>query len=338
MPELGVIPGLAVSREPFAYPGTEIDWQPLLDAIPAWRDPEPGLVATLNDRFAPDAHGHMTRWQQALLALPALAVDAVAFGPTVTIVGRTTRFEHQALEAQLLALQPWRKGPFNLFGVQIDTEWRSDWKWQRVLPHLPPLCGQRILDVGCGNGYFGWRMLEAGAALVVGVDPTLLFCMQHRAINRYIRSDRNWVLPLRFEELPAATFDTVFSMGVIYHRRDPMEHVERLCRHVAPGGTLVLESLVMTDGTDLLNPGRYARMRNVWTIPALATLTDWLKSAGCADVRIADVTPTTTGEQRRTAWMRFESLAEALHPSDPARTVEGHPAPVRAIVLGRKPI
>jgi tRNA (mo5U34)-methyltransferase len=338
MPELGIIAGFAMNRDPSAPPRVEVNWQPLLDAIPAWRDPALGLAATLDGRFAPGAHGDLARWQQALQALPDLAVDAATFGPTVTIAGRSSCADRQALNAALQALHPWRKGPFNLFGIQIDTEWRSDCKWQRVLPHLPSLCGQRILDVGCGNGYFGWRMLEAGAALVVGVDPTLLYCMQHRAVNRYVASLRNWVLPLRFEEMPAATFDTVFSMGVIYHRRDPMEHVERLYRHAVPGGTLVLESLVVTDGADLPRPGRYARMRNVWTVPTVSTLTGWLAAAGCVDVRVAEVTPTTSAEQRSTAWMRFESLDEALDPTDPARTVEGHPAPVRAIVLGRKPL
>ena len=78
--------------------------------------------------------------------------------PTSTSRRATTLHRH------LHALQPWRKGPFSLFGVQIDTEWRSDWKWNRVAPHLSPLAGRRVLDVGCGNGYYGWRMCAAGAA------------------------------------------------------------------------------------------------------------------------------------------------------------------------------
>jgi tRNA (mo5U34)-methyltransferase len=153
-----------------------------------------------------------------------------------------------------------------------------------------------------------------------------------------VRSPRNWVLPVRFEELPAARFDRVFSMGVIYHRRDPLAHVRRLCEYLRPGGTLVLESLVIVDGPDLVAPARYARMRNVWTVPAVATLSRWLAAAGLEDVRVVDVTTTTPGEQRSTPWMRFESLAAALDPAEPGRTVEGYPAPVRAVVLGRKPV
>lgn len=314
------------------------DWTALLAAFPEWTDPASGFAALLDARFAPDSHGDLPRWHAALGALPELPVHDVRFGDTVTVTGPATAAARTQLHERLLELHPWRKGPFSLFGVDIETEWRSDWKWQRVVPHIGTLAGERILDVGCGNGYFGWRMLEAGADLVIGVDPTLLFCMQHRAINRYVHSLRNWVLPVRFEELPPAQFDRVFSMGVIYHRRDPLAHVTRLCDYLRPGGALVLESLVIVDGPDLVAPARYARMRNVWNVPAVATLRDWLAAAGLEDVRVVDVTPTSPDEQRSTPWMRFESLADALDPDEPGRTVEGYPAPVRAVVLGRKPV
>jgi tRNA (mo5U34)-methyltransferase len=157
-------------------------------------------------------------------------------------------------------------------------------------------------------------------------------------VRRYVQG-ANQVLPLRFEELPAAlTFDAVFSMGVIYHRRDPLDHVRRLYRHLRPGGQLVIESLIV-EGTTLLAPaGRYARMRNVHLLPTSQVLAGWLEEAGFKAVRVADVCVTSTAEQRSTGWMRFESLAEALDPADPGRTLEGHPAPRRAIVVARKPV
>lgn len=316
-----------------------LDFRPLLRALPAL-----GVLDTLlHARFAANAHGDMARWQAALDALPDLVADATEFAATVRVDGTCPAAGRTLLQQQLEALRPWRKGPFRLFDVTIDTEWRSDWKWTRVLPHLAPLTGRRILDVGCGNGYFGWRMLEAGAALVVGVDPTLLFCMQHRALNRYLKNESNWVLPLRFEELPddgslAGAFDTVFSMGVIYHRRDPREHVARLYRHTARGGQVVLESLVVRDPPALRPVDRYARMRNVRNVPDPALLVRWLETAGFVDAHIVDITVTTVAEQRTTHWMPFESLAEALDPADPARTVEGHPAPVRAVAVARKPV
>jgi tRNA (mo5U34)-methyltransferase len=296
------------------------------------------LEALIAERLAPGAHGDMPAWQAALEALPALAVERVDFGPTVTLAGTVGLAAQARLRVALDALHPWRKGPFQLFGVHIDTEWRSDWKWDRIAPHLDDLGGQRVLDVGCGNGYFGWRMLAAGAASVTGVDPTLVFCMQHRAVNRYLREPANQVLPVRFEELPEATFDTVFSLGVIYHRRDPVEHAERLYRHTRPGGLVVVESLVVAAAQSLQPRGRYARMRNVWTVPSLTDLTGWLAAAGLVDARVVDVTATTTDEQRSTDWMRFQSLADALDPERPELTVEGHPAPLRAVVLARRPV
>ena len=287
-------------------------------------------------RLAAHAHGDLPRWRAALAALPGVKPGA-ALDRDAPLLGGTAP-DPAALRETLMALHPWRKGPLVLGGVFIDTEWRSDWKWRRVAPHLD-LAGQRVLDIGCGNGYFGLRMLGAGAALVVGVDPTLLFVMQHLACRHFSGHVPNFVLPLGIEDLPAgpAGFDTVFSMGVLYHRKDPAEHLERLHGLLRKcGGTLVLETLVLPQNRrgDLLVPnGRYARMRNVWAVPGTERLRGWVREAGFRSVEVVDETATTPSEQRSTAWMRFESLEQALDPEDGSRTVEGLPAPVRAIVI-----
>jgi tRNA (mo5U34)-methyltransferase len=309
----------------------------MLRDTPAWGGAHGALAQRISARFEKAAHGDMARWHSALASLPDLRVEQVRLDATVEIEGSATAVELEAMTTALQAFHPWRKGPFQLFGLLIDTEWRSDWKWQRLEPHLPELTGARVLDVGCGNGYFGWRLLGAGAERVIGIDPTLLFCMQHQAIAHYIDDHRNVVLPLRFEELPPTPFDLVLSMGVVYHRRDPVAHVRALADCLRPGGQLVLESLVVTEGPDIIAPERYARMRNVHAVPTLASLAAYAERAGLTDVRVVDVTPTSTSEQRRTAWMTFESLGEALDPDHPDRTIEGWQAPVRAIVLARKP-
>jgi tRNA (mo5U34)-methyltransferase len=198
-----------------------------------------------------------------------------------------------------------------------------------------------VLDIGSGNGYFGLRMLGAGAKYVVGIDPTLVFVMQWLACRHFSGHLANYVLPLGIEDLPEVpvAMDTVFSMGVLYHRKDPQHHLERLFALLKSGGTLVLETLVLPQSReeDLLIPeGRYARMRNVWAIPGLNRLLDWTARAGFTDARVVDSTATTVQEQRSTDWMRFESLEQALDPVDRSRTVEGLPAPVRAIVIARK--
>ncbi len=285
-------------------------------------------------------HGDLPRWQAAVDALPALAVERRELAEAFYLDGTCTSEQRGALEQALRGLIPWRKGPFELFGVHVDTEWHSDWKWARVAPHLD-LAGKRVLDVGCGNGYYQWRMLGAGADCVVGVDPNWLFFCQFLAMKHYLPELPVWHLPLALEELPEKLegFDTVFSMGVLYHRRSPIDHLLALKDCLVRGGELVLETLVV-DGdvnTVLVPEDRYAQMRNVWFLPSVAALELWLRRAGFSEVRCVDVSVTSVDEQRSTEWMKFQSLPEFLDPQDHSRTVEGLPAPMRAVLLARKP-
>lgn len=282
-------------------------------------------------------HGDLPRWRVALEALPRVACSMAADQPAPRLGADAP--DPATLRQTLMALHPWRKGPLVLGGVRIDTEWRSDWKWERLRSHID-LRGHRVLDIGCGNGYFGWRMLGEGARLVVGIDPTLVFVMQWLACRHFAGDEPNYVLPLGVEDLPAglAGFDTVFSMGVLYHRRDPQQHLEQAGRMLRPGGTLVLETLVLGDDADgpvLIPHSRYARMRNVWMIPSSQELHRWVLKSGFSNINQVDVTVTTIQEQRTTQWMTFESLAQALHPEDAGRTLEGYPAPTRALLIAR---
>jgi tRNA (mo5U34)-methyltransferase len=323
-----------------------IDYQPL---IARWREGELAawaeqLETQVAAGLCPRRYGDLARWRAALEALPEipvarrqLAADRVGADcePPLPAAARA------ALRETLQALHPWRKGPFELFGVHIDTEWRSDWKWQRIAPHLDDLSGRRVLDVGCGSGYHCWRMAGAGAAEVIGIDPTPLFVLQFWALQKYLRQPDVWVLPLGIEQVPRGlrAFDTVFSMGVLYHRRSPLDHLAELRDCLRPGGQLVLETLVIEGGPgDTLVPeGRYARMGNVWFLPSVDSLLGWLRKLGFVAPRLADVSRTTTDEQRATDWMHFHSLADFLDPQDPGRTVEGHPAPRRATVIAHAP-
>lgn len=276
------------------------------------------LLPLLRDRLTGKTHGDWQRWEQAVAALPEARGDALQ------------------VRNLLMELHPWRKGPLELDDVTIDTEWRSDWKWERVRDALAPLDGRNVLDVGCGNGYYALRMREAGAARIIGVDPTLLFAMQFLAINVFAQEPDIFVLPCRLDETPPANnaFDTTFSMGVLYHQRSPIDHLDQLRSTLRSGGQLVLETIyVPGEESYACTPAdRYARMRNVWLLPTLAELTTWLRRTGYRDIEIVDTTMTTTDEQRSTEWMTFESLGEALDPDDPTRTVEGWPAPHRVVV------
>ena len=296
------------------------------------------IAAQAEERLQHHSHGDLPRWRAALAALPVTERAALLDRDTPELGARAA--DQRQLRDTLMRLHPWRKGPMRLGGVHIDTEWRSDWKWRRVAPHID-LEGQRILDIGCGNGYFGLRMLAAGARLVLGIDPTLVFVMQWMACQHFSGELPNYVLPLGIEELPAGQpgFDAVFTMGVLYHRRDHGQHLRRIRSLMRKHGTLVLETLVLPAGQDreVLRPRpRYARMSNVWAVPGTQRLLGWLKDAGFRQPELVNVTTTSCAEQRSTAWMHFESLEQALDPADRTRTVEGFPAPVRAVVVARR--
>jgi tRNA (mo5U34)-methyltransferase len=285
-----------------------------------WTESLQGLYA---QRMSSTHHGDYARWSALVGKLAALRSDP------------------QALEQALLELAPWRKGPFDVAGVHIDAEWRSDRKWARVRGAIHDLAGRRVLDVGCGNGWYALKMREAGAGLVVGIDPTLLYVMQFLAIAELTDTTGVHVLPFRLEELPQGSraFDTAFSMGVLYHQRSPLEHLRQLRGSLRSGGQLVLETLVLPgdDAFASTPPGRYAQMKNVWLLPTVPELLTWMRRTGFRDLQAVDVTRTTPDEQRQTRWMHFESLGDALDPEDPARTVEGWPAPLRAVVTAAAP-
>ena len=301
---------------------------------PSWLEGWPKDLALA--RFSPEHHGDLARWQAAVADMPALVLGELSLNqPAVGGSLAASADDIAAMVTSLNALRPWRKGPFQLGPIHIDTEWRSDWKWDRLAPAMGSLEGQQVLDIGGGNGYFGWRMLGAGADAVVGIDPTLLFCMQHRAVQRLFDHPSHWVLPLGIEEVPATTtFDWVLSMGVLYHRKDPVEHIRQMHALTKSGGQCVMETLIVDAPQSLYPAGRYARMRNIGVIPNLDDLKYWMVEAGYTNIRVIDVTPTTVGEQRSTPWMRFESLDKALDPQDPSVTVEGLPAPLRAMLIG----
>lgn len=311
----------------------------VLDALgPAFQPDRAAFETALAHRRTTLRHGDLPRWREALAGLPEAEVTGTeldADAPTAAFADA----DEAALAAALRALSPWRKGPWRIGPVAIDSEWRSDLKWRRLEAHIADPAGRRVLDVGGGNGYFGFRLAGRGAAGVLNVDPTLLFYCQFLATQRYLGAANAAMLPVPLEALPEGrAFDTVLSMGVLYHRRSPIHHLARLRAQLRPGGELVLETLVIDAPGDrvLVPEGRYARMRNVWFLPSLPLLGTWLGRSGFENVRVVDVAPTTTAEQRTTDWMPFESLAAALDAGDPGRTIEGHPAPLRAVVLAER--
>jgi tRNA (mo5U34)-methyltransferase len=295
------------------------------------------LIAVSRTKISDAAHGKLSDWRETLRTLPGTGKHVFNLRtPVITSRFNWTEETRCLARECFLQLNPWRKGPFNISGIEIDSEWRSDLKWKRLEESISPLDGRHVLDVGCGNGYYSLRMRGFGASSVLGIDPTLLYVIQFAAVTHFMRPEPVHVLPLRLHELPAAPlFDTTFSMGVLYHQRDPIQHLSQLKRTLRRNGELVLETLIAPgDASGVVIPdGRYARMRNVWHLPTIQRLTEWLGESGFSDIRVIDKTFTTTDEQRTTEWMPFESLREALEPSDSSKTVEGLSAPLRAIII-----
>lgn len=298
----------------------------------------------LSKIYSNPSHGHFNQWLDIVHQLAPLSTQHFNFDQAIVEVGTDNDIidlDPIHIEQLLKSLLPWRKGPFNFFGIDIDSEWRCDQKWQRVKKAVPSLKNKTILDVGCGNGYYMLRMLGARAKSVIGVDPTLIFLAQFYALTQNLQPKVNaHLLPMPFEQLPTDMnhFDVVFSMGVLYHRRDPLEHLRRLFSHINDGGYLILETLILNQSNikELIPKERYAGMRNVWSIPNTTLLEDWLKQCGYKNIQLHDIQTTSLTEQRATQWTKNYSLENFLDPNDSNKTIEGYPAPTRAILSAKK--
>jgi len=283
-------------------------------------------------------NGNIPKWSQAIDIIDSLPKGKLSLKQPYININHDS-IDSESLLNALQKLTPWRKGPFKINDLTLESEWDGNMKWQRITKYIKPLINKRVLDVGAGNGYFTLRMAMKGAKRALGIEPFLLFNYQFRAIKSMIESPLNaLLLPIRLEDIPKiAIFDTVFSMGVLYHQRDHMAHLSQLREMMAPDAELVLETLVVESPDDfiLVPKGRYANMRNVYSIPSIKTLKSWLKDVNFNNIRVVDVSKTTTAEQRKTPWIgeNAASLEDFLDPLDGSLTIEGYPAPTRAIVI-----
>lgn len=303
-----------------------------------WLEVLPGQIANWQKE---QLHGDFNKWLKLLDKLPQTQPSSVNLQDKVEL-GKADDIDvytQKQITGLLKQFMPWRKGPYDIHGIHVDTEWRSDWKWQRLLPHIQLLHNRYVLDVGCGSGYHMWRMLGENARMVVGADPSQLFLMQFQAIKHFNPDPRIHLLPIGVEQLPQLkAFDTVFSMGVLYHRKSPIEFLYQLKNQLRQGGELILETLVVPgDENCVLMAGeRYAQMRNVWFLPSTAALVVWMTRVGFTNIRVVDVAATTIDEQRATQWMDSQSLVDFLDPDDPTKTIEGYPAPLRAVIIAQR--
>jgi len=283
-------------------------------------------------------NGNIPKWTIALDALKAIPKGEIELNEPYISINQNS-LDSEILISTFKKLLPWRKGPFMFNNLKLESEWQGDLKWKRLQKHITPLKNRRVLDVGAGNGYFTLRMAMEGAKKVLGIEPFLLFNYQYAAIKSLISNEINMMLlPIRLEEMPSsAIFESVFSMGVLYHQKSHMDHLLQLKETMVPGAELILETLVVEGpkGYVLIPEGRYAQMRNVHCLPSIETLKSWLTDANFNNIKVVDISKTSTKEQRRTEWIgdNAASLEDFLDPSDPSLTKEGHPAPTRVIII-----
>jgi len=277
--------------------------------------------------------------------MPSLDSTHVDLSQDEVIIGKEDDVDSKTRE-QIIDLAkdliPWRKGPFKLFGESIDAEWRSDFKWNRLKEHVDCLTDKRVLDIGCNNGYFLFKMAEQNPELLLGIDPVVPCETQFKFLQHFANIPNMHFEMFGVEHLNSfkKMFDVIFSMGIIYHHRHPLEQLINIREALVPGGQAIIETIgIPGDGSYALFPeDRYAKMRNVFFVPTLSCFINWLKKAKFIDVEVVAATPLTADEQRLTKWCPppNQSLENFLDPNDPTKTFEGHPAPMRFCLKARK--
>jgi len=277
---------------------------------------------------------------ERLASFTARHVDCEGDIVTIGAVGERTEKEREAIKNDLRAFMPWRKGPFSVFGIDVDAEWRSERKWRRLLPVLPDLKDKIVADIGCNNGYYMFRMAPLRPKLVLGLEPTIQHYTCFNALNGMAGLANLHIDLLGVEHLPLfpACFDVIFLMGIIYHRPSPVDVLRDVYAALRPGGTLILESQAIpgAEPVALFPRKTYAKVPGTYFVPTGICLSNWMERTGFTGVEIFCSHPMSEAEQRRTDWMVFESYSDFLAPDNPALTVEGYPAPHRVFLVGRK--
>ena len=278
-------------------------------------------------------------YQEAINSLKTYENVQVILGDSVEfqISNLSAEDATQIKEAAVL-MKPWRKGPFQLNDLFIDSEWQSQIKYNLLQPHFD-LKDKIVGDIGCNNGYYLFRMLGQGPKKLIGFDPSAIYYSQFQFINHFIKSDIVYeMLGVEHVEFYEHTFDTLFCLGVLYHRSDPVAMLKSLFKGLNKGGELILDTFMIEgEGEMCLTPkDRYSKIPNIYFVPTVNALKNWCHRAGFETVEVLETMKTESNEQRKTEWIDTQSLEDFLDPHDNTKTVEGYPAPKRVYIKAIK--
>ena len=275
--------------------------------------------------------------------LPSFKTNHFSTSKETIFIGKQDELNTKQIKSVIDSMKqliPWRKGPFNLFGEEIDAEWRSDYKWKRIRPYLPNLKDKKILDIGCNNGWYMFKMAEEMPLLNLGIDPVLRTYYQFNLLNYFLNMDNIHYELFGIEHVQYfhQLFDVILNMGIIYHHRNPIEQLLHCREALTQNGTLILETIGIPgkDDVALFPTGRYASMKNIWFIPTLSCTINWLKKANFKNIEVISSTKLDSNEQRVTKWCPHKSLNDFMSQKDSQKTIEGHPAPMRFALKAQK--
>ena len=278
-------------------------------------------------------------YQEAIASLPKYENLHVSYGDAVTVnIDNLSALEAEQIEETARLMLPWRKGPFAINTLFIDSEWQSHIKYNLLEPHFD-LEDKIVGDIGCNNGYYLFRMLAHKPKKLIGFDPSAIYYSQFQFMNHFIQSEIVYeLLGVEHVEFYEHQFDVLFCLGVLYHRSDPVAMLKSLYKGLNKGGELILDTF-MIDGDEeicLTPKDRYSKIPNIYFVPTVPALINWCHRAGFKDVEVLETMVTESNEQRKTDWIETQSLEDFLDPDNPTKTVEGYPAPKRVYIKAHK--
>jgi len=283
------------------------------------------------------------RYRQPFDSIKHLRAVHCNFNNHAVTIGRKndiSQKDHNLAKEVLRGFMPWRKGPFRIFDIDIDAEWRSERKWDRIQPELPDLKDKIIADIGCNNGYYMFRMVPHQPKFVLGFEPYVHHYYTFRTLNSFARQDNLAIELLGIEHLPLFPdcFDVLFCLGILYHRQSPIDSLRDIYTALKPGGCVIIESQAISgeESMALFPEKTYAKVPGTWFVPTASCLQNWLTRCGFSNVQQFCMHPMSNREQRKTDWMTFESYDDFIDPADPTQTVEGYPAPWRVFFKAAK--